>query len=168
MPFLKGLLALYNLHRMDTSSIKIIKCLRVLQRTRAINFKIGHFQVNNSENAAKDSEHSEPNTCSYGNYLMFRLVMLFFMDAESQNVLQIPRLFWIPSDLTFSEVNPILMFFFQQLMRHSKLDRYEIIEKKIMSHDGEHNFNENSGYFLSDNFDEDNFIKIVFNLKKSG
>lgn len=102
----------------------------------------------------------------YEKYLFFKLVMLFFVDAESQEVFQTPRMFWLPSDLSFSELNPVLLFFFEKLMLHSKLEKYEVVEKKIQSHEGELNFQEYSGYNLDDNLDEDGFIKIVFVLKK--
>ena len=167
-PFLNELFELYNKHRDPQTQLKTTKFLRLLRRSRAENLKFGQFHLNNSDPEVVDltsEKQSENMTNFYERFFQFRLVVLFFSNYESKQIEQIPRLFWIPADLSFMELNPLLSFFYNKCVEMKKIDDFEVVEKKILSQEGEYDFQDCASNFLSDNLDEDNIIKIVFLLK---
>ena len=103
--------------------------------------------------------------CFYETYFQFRLVILYFVNNNPSQETIIPRLFWLPADLSFMELTPLLVFFFNKCVRLNRTDSLSIVDKKIFGHDGDYDLDDYMSSFLSDNLDEDNIIKIVFYLE---
>lgn len=166
VPFLNGLLSLYNDHRDPKNKLFISKYLKIIRRSRSKNLKIGHFHYDSNAKEIVDltNEKASP-TCFYNEFFQFKLVMLFFIHNDNKELAQIPRSFWVPADLSFAELNPVLRFLFNEMIRLGKLGSYEIVERKIYGHEGEFEYEEINSHFLSDNYDEDNIIKVIYLLK---
>ena len=124
--------------------------------------------MNNSGSEVLDltkENNIDNQTNFYERYFQFRLVILFFINYDTKQITQTPRFFWIPADISFMELDPLLTFFYNQIILLKKMQNMSIVEKKILSQEGEYDFQECASNFLSDNLDEDGIIKIVFNLK---
>ena len=140
--------------------------MRLLRRSRAENIKFGQFHLNSAPEVVDLTETNEDNmTNFYDRFFQFRLVILFLSNYESKQIEQIPRMFWIPADISFMELNPLLSFFYNKCVQMGKINNFEIVEKRILSQEGEYVFEDCASNFLSDNLDEDGIIKIVFFLK---
>ena len=125
--FFYSLMTLYNNHRSPAHKLNMSLIKKAYKRGRRESLKKLTSCMSDSQ-SQELQDHSD--ICFYDQFLHFKLVIVFIVDSR-EDLICVPKCFWMPGRMSLQELLPILMKFFKTESTNERNTPITITEENI-------------------------------------